>query len=117
MDDGKKKGVLIIIIGICIPLFALPFVSDFDIRKGFMHNFYNAGIRITGEKDAAPPAGATGQANNVSRKSLFSPGWMRIEKIPFRMVLIPTFILMYIGIVMIDRARSKARQGGGSQGG
>jgi hypothetical protein len=110
MDNGKKKGIILIIIGICIPLFALPFVSGFDINKGFMDNFYNAGIRITKDTGkAVPDAPAKKPSEDTTRKNPLSPDKMRIEKIPFRLFFVPTFILMYIGIVMIDRARPRPR--------
>jgi len=110
MHDGKKKGILLIVIGICIPLFALPFASGFDIQKGFVDNFYNVGIRITKEKDAAPANGVAKQSGDTSGKGRVTLGRMRVEKIPFRLILIPTFILIYIGIVMIDRAK-RSRMG------
>lgn len=110
MNDGKKKGIILIIIGICIPLFALPFVSGFDINKGFMDNFYNAGIRIAKDTGAAAPDAPAGKpSGDAAGKNPLSRDKMRIEKIPFRLFLVPTFILIYIGIVMIDRARPKAR--------
>lgn len=115
MNDGKKKGIILIVIGICIPLFALPFVSGFDMNKGFMDNFYNTGIRITKDTGAAAPDAAARKASeDAAGKNTLSPGRMRIEKIPFRLFLVPTFILVYIGIVMIDKARPKARHPGGS---
>lgn len=110
MKDLRKKGIILIIIGICIPLFALPFVSGLDMDKGFMDNFYNAGIRISKGTAPAPPDTAGKPSDGTAEKSPFSPDRMRIEKIPFRLFLAPTFILLYIGIVMIDKARSKAKQ-------
>lgn len=103
MENGKKKGILLIVIGVCIPLIALPFVSGFDMNKGFMDNFYNAGIRITKDTGSQPlpadPVPPEKKKNSLNIKN------MRIEKIPFRFFFVPTFLLIYIGIVMIDRAR------------
>ena len=110
MHDGKKKGILLIIIGICIPLFALPFVSGFDMNKGFMDNFYGAGIRITKDRGGAPQKAVAEKPAGDTRKNPLSLERMRIEVIPFRFFLVPTFILIYIGIAMIDRARSKTGQ-------
>lgn len=110
MHDGKKRGILLIIIGICIPLFALPFVSGFDMSKGFMDNFYSAGIRITKDTGAAPQKAVAEKPAGDTKKNPLSLDRMRIEVIPFRFFLVPTFILIYIGIVMIDRARSKTGQ-------
>ncbi|HNT43413.1 MAG TPA: hypothetical protein PKN85_03070 [Syntrophorhabdaceae bacterium] len=113
MNDGKKKGIILIIIGICIPLFALPFVSGLDINKGFMDNFYNAGIRITKSAVPAPPETAAGKpSGDTAGKNPLSLERMRIERIPFRFFLVPTFILLYIGIVMIDRAKSREKKTG-----
>ena len=46
MDAEKRHGIIIIIIGLLIPLAALPFVSGFSKDKGFYDIFYNAGIDI-----------------------------------------------------------------------
>ncbi len=108
MSNEKKKGILLIIIGICIPLFALPFVSGFDIHKGFMDNFYNTGIRIT--KDQSVPAPAVHNSPPVTSKGSFDFKRMRIEKIPYRLFFVPTFLLIYIGIVLIDRDRKRLSQ-------
>ncbi|MFA5617219.1 MAG: hypothetical protein WDK95_10205 [Syntrophorhabdaceae bacterium] len=105
MENGKKKGILLIIIGICIPLFALPFVSGFDMNKGFMDNFYNTGIRIT--KDTGQTAAAVKGPPADTSKNPLDLKKMRIEKIPYRLFFVPTILLIYIGIVMIDRARKK----------
>ncbi len=117
MNNGKKRGILLIVIGICIPLFVLPFVSGFDKDKGFWDNFYNVGIRITKDTGVAPskPA-AVKEGTQASKNPLSLDGVkkMRIERIPFRLLLVPTFILIYIGIVMIDRARLKKGPGSGS---
>ena len=103
MDNGKKKGIALIIIGICFPLFALPFVSGFDINKGFMDNFYNTGIRIT--KNNANSTPDTNKPSVEASKPSLNPLKMRIDKIPFRFFFVPTIFLIYVAIVMIDRAR------------
>ena len=104
MDPEKKKGILLIVVGLCIPLLALPFVSGFDMSKGFMDNFYNTGIRIT--KDTAGPGAAATSAPADSSKGAPVPK-KRIDKIPFRFFFVPTVLLIYIGIVLIDRARKR----------
>ncbi|MEN6616428.1 MAG: hypothetical protein ABFD12_07710 [Syntrophorhabdus sp.] len=101
----KTKGILIILIGISIPLFALPFVSGFDMSKGFMDNFYNTGIRITKEQSPSSPAGEKKVFNPA--KPFESAKNMRIEKLPYRLFFAPAVLLIYIGIVVIDRAKSK----------
>ena len=107
MTNEKKKGILLIVIGICIPLFALPFVSGFDINKGFMDNFYNTGIRIT--KDTGQPAVSVKDAAPEKSRNPLNPKNMRIEKIPFRLFLAPTVLLIYIGIIMIERAKIRKK--------
>ncbi|OPY01224.1 MAG: hypothetical protein A4E61_01705 [Syntrophorhabdus sp. PtaB.Bin184] len=110
MDTGRKRGILLIVIGICIPLFALPFVSGFDMEKGFMDNFYNAGIRITKDTGKAlPDAVVRKPSGDAAGENRLSLDRMRVERIPFRLFLVPTFILIYIGIVMIDRAKPRTQ--------
>jgi hypothetical protein len=101
MDNSKKKGILLIVIGLMIPLFALPFVSGFDVRKGFMDNYYNTGIRIAKDTGNNVPAAKT----QAPADSGSLPEQKRIDKIPFRLFFVPTILLIYIGIVMIDKAR------------
>ena len=93
------------VIGVCFPLFALPFVSGFDINKGFMDNFYNTGIRITKDTTHSTPDISKPPAD--SSKPSLNPLKMRIDKIPYRFFFAPTIFLIYIGIVMIDRSRKK----------
>lgn len=104
MNPEKKKGIFLIVMGLCIPLFALPFVSGFDLHKGFMDNFYNTGIRITKDAGSPPPA-ATAPAGDSSKDT--PAPQKRIDKIPFRLFFVPTVLLIYIGIVLIDKARKK----------
>ncbi len=105
MNNEKKKGILLIAIGICIPLFALPFVSGFDLKKGFMDNFYNTGIRIT--KDTGQGAKAASKPPGEISKNPLDLKQMRIEKIPYRLFFAPTVLLIYIGIVILEKARKK----------
>lgn len=117
MDNGKKRGILLIVVGICIPLFALPFVSGFDKGRGFWDNFYNVGIRITKDTGAAPQGPAAVKEDREASKnplSLDRMKKMRIEVIPFRLFLVPAFILIYIGIVIIDKTRPTKGPGTGS---
>ncbi len=105
MDNRKKKGILLIVIGICIPLFALPFVSGFDIHKGLMDNFYNTGIRIT--KDTGQTAKVDDIPAADNSKNPLDLKKMRIEKIPLRLFFVPAILLIYIGIAMIANARKR----------
>lgn len=105
MNEQKKKGIIIIVIGICIPLFILPFLSGYDKDKGFIYNFNNVGIRIKHNVNSAAPQVPPGTIKGQKEKKPFSPGMLIPAMIPFRLLLVPTFILLFIGIVMIDKAR------------
>ena len=109
MDTEKKVGIVLVIIGICIPLVALPFVSGFDKDKGFLYNFRNVGIRLTEESAVGAPRSADGDTAVRPPKKSFFLEKMKLDRIPLRFFLIPTVILAYIGIFMIGRTRSRAR--------
>ena len=107
MDPEKRSGIIIIIIGLLIPLVALPFVTGFSKDKGFYGNFYDAGIDIwkgTNDKTPSQPVKSTNETN-----SKVSITWSMLipNRIPFRFILAPTVILIYIGIIRIDRSRRK----------
>jgi hypothetical protein len=112
MDPDKKIGILYIFIGICIPLVALPFVSGYSKDKGFMHNFYNVGIKISNESQATPPVNqspATPAKQN--RKAITYKAFIP-KVIPFRWFFAATAIFFYMGIIRIERSRhaGKPRQ-------
>lgn len=109
MDAGRKTGIALLIIGICIPLFALPFVSGFDKDKGFLYNFRNVGIRLTEEAAVEVPRSVDGNTPVQASKRYSFLQRMKIDRIPLRFFFIPTVILAYIGIAMIARAGSRAR--------
>lgn len=114
MNKQKKKGIIIIVIGICIPLFILPFVSGYEKDKGFMYNFNNVGIRIKHDANSVVPQVPPGKVNGQKGKKPFSSDMLIPARIPFRLLLVPTFILLYIGIVMIDKARPRKNMEPGS---
>jgi hypothetical protein len=103
MKAETKIGVFLIILGICIPLAALPFVSGYSREKGILGNFHSMGIQL--RKDAGPKAGQEPKSlDKPHRKTLvFSMAIPR--RIPFRLFFIPTTILIYIGVIRIERAR------------
>jgi hypothetical protein len=100
MDKDKKSGILLIILGICIPLAVLPFVSGFSKDKSLWDNFYKPSIEL--RKDTPESAVASPE-----KKIDFSR--LRPKRIPFRFFLAVTLIFFYMGIVRIDRARRRAK--------
>jgi hypothetical protein len=104
MDPDKKSGILMIIIGICIPLAVLPFVSGFSKNKSFYENLYKSGIEL--RKDTA---GETGKGLETASNRTGTLRKMVPHGIPFRIFLVATAILSYIGIIRIDRARRRKR--------
>jgi hypothetical protein len=107
MDRQKKLGILFIVIGICIPLIALPFISGYEEDKGFFDNLYKVGIEL--RKDTQGNAGSQPSGNIENTKDKFSRILSMItpKRIPFRFFLAITLILLYVGIVRIDRSRRK----------
>ncbi len=84
MDTEKRHGIIIIIIGLLIPLAALPFVSGFSKEKGFYDNFYNVGIDI--RKDTNDNALSQPPANTKETNSRVRITWSMLipYRIPFR---------------------------------
>ena len=107
MDREKKLGIILIIIGLLIPVAALPFVSGFSKDKGFYDNFYKAGIDIrkdTNDNTLSQPTTTNKETNSKVRIT-----WSMLipNRIPFRFILAPMVLLIYIGIIRIDRSRRK----------
>ncbi len=107
MDAEKRHGIILIIIGLLIPLAALPFVSGFSKDKGFYDNFYNVGIDIrkdTNDNTLSQPPANTKETNSKVRIT-----WSMLipHRIPFRFFLAPMVLLIYIGIIRIDGSRRK----------
>jgi hypothetical protein len=107
MDSEKILCIVFIIIGLLIPLAALPFVSGFSKDKGFYDNFYNVGIDIlkdTNDNTLSQPPANTKETNSKVRIT-----WSMLipHRIPFRFFLAPMVLLIYIGIIRIDRSRRK----------
>jgi hypothetical protein len=103
MNKQKKIGIIFIIIGICVPLIALPFVSGWSDGKGLFDNFYNIGIQIREEQIEASDSRAGNTANIKNKKITYSD--LIPSKIPFRYFLVVMIILLYIGVVKIDSSR------------
>ncbi len=99
MNDEKKLGILLIAIGICIPLAALPFCSGYSKDSGVIDNLYRVGIELRKTTDGrvvSPPAG------RIEKKTGF-PDFSKLlpHRIPFRLFLVVAVILLYMGIVRI----------------
>ncbi|OPY75910.1 MAG: hypothetical protein A4E65_03378 [Syntrophorhabdus sp. PtaU1.Bin153] len=110
MHRDKKIGILYIIVGIFIPLMALPFVSGYSSDKGFMHNFYNVGVKISNENQATPAADQSpATPAKQSRKKITYRSFIP-KLIPLRWFLAVTAIFFYMGIIRIDRSRHATTQ-------
>ncbi|MBA4416532.1 MAG: hypothetical protein C0392_01280 [Syntrophus sp. (in: bacteria)] len=105
MDRETKIGVIFIIVGICIPLLTLPFLSSYSKDKGFFENIYKMGIPIKKEK----PEDIRGQAVGIDngKPKTLDYSILIPKRIPLRFFLVITLIFWYIGIIRIDKARRK----------
>jgi hypothetical protein len=115
MDAEKKQGIILIVIGICIPLIALPFVSGYAKDRGFIDNLYGIGIQL--RKGSPEPQPGTQSLPATGNKGPKKIDWNTVmpEKIPFRLFLVFTVILLYLGIIRIDRARRRRKAGNNEQ--
>jgi hypothetical protein len=91
MNREKKTGVVLIIIGICLPLIFLPFLSGYEKDKGIIENFLKIGIVIKKEKP-------------VSVDTIGPSSTMKIlpTRFPFRFILAFGIFLIFSGFVKID---------------
>lgn len=106
MNTDKKAGIILIVIGICIPLFTLPFLSGFSKNKSFTENLYNVGIQIRKEAPANP---VTNIQPAEKRKLSYSDVLPR--RIQFRFVLALAVLLLFIGTVKMEQSRKKPGSG------
>ncbi len=111
MDREGKLGVILIIIGICIPLMTLPFLSGYSQDKSILDNLYQAGIELRRGK----PVDQGKQDPVINKKVPLQrkvPNFSKLipKRIPFRFFLVFTVVLFYMGIVRIDASirRKKA---------
>ncbi|MGD9579370.1 MAG: hypothetical protein AB7Y74_14125 [Syntrophorhabdus sp.] len=111
MDPEKKLGIILILVGLLIPLAALPFVSGFSREKGFYENLYNVGIAIGNEsKDRTfKPAQPSIKGDRTNAKLKVTWSMLMPQKIPLRFLLVPAVILVYMGIIKIDRSRRRQK--------
>lgn len=105
MDPRKKQGIFLILIGMAIPLIALPFVTGLSAKNGLRDMFFNAGIEIRKEAKetaASLPAAESTQSGGKPKRTYSS---LIPSRIPYRYFFAPMVLLIYIGIVKIDRSR------------
>jgi hypothetical protein len=106
MDRETKTGILLIILGICIPLATFPYLSGYAKDKGIVENLYQAGIQIKQDNKGDT---ANQPATDLRKINHTTPNFTKLipKRIPFRLFLVVTVILVYMGIVRIDASRRK----------
>ncbi len=107
MNAMKKSGIRLIIIGICLPLIALPFMSTGASKPvGFWESFYRMGIQLKkgNESGMESPAAEVTRTENInfdtSNLSKMVP-----KRIPLRFFLAAALILFYLGVVRIIKSK------------
>lgn len=104
MKREKKRGLILIVIGICMPIVSLPFVAGFDPGKGIMKNVYETGIPL---QKANEGAGETSVASvkAEAKKTESLAERLTPRMVPLRYILALGVFLVFIGIVKLDKAR------------
>ena len=106
-EREKKVGIILILIGVCIPLLLLPFLSGSSKDKGIVDYIYKAGIAIKKEKQGDEESPSPITPDKPKAKISFSR--LIPKRIPFRFFLAATLILLYMGVIRIDRSRRRLR--------
>jgi hypothetical protein len=86
MSRGKRIGVILILVGLCIPILAMLFASGYSSGRDFMWNVKNSGIVIWTEKKTEAPG--PWQASH--------PLW-----IPTITYFVPCSVFFALGIVLV----------------
>jgi hypothetical protein len=107
MDSETRLGIILIIIGLLIPLAVFPFVSGFSKDMGLYEKFYKVGIEIKKDTKDNTLSHSPGNTKGTNQKVGTSYSRLVPQTIPFRYFFIPTVILIYIGIIRIERSRRK----------
>ncbi len=55
MNRGKRIGVILILVGLCIPILAMLFASGYSSGRDFMWNVKNTGFVIWTENKSEAP--------------------------------------------------------------
>lgn len=93
-NKGSKTGFIIIVAGVCLPIVFLPFVSLYDGNNGIVKNILTMTIAFTTDSNVKSERGH--DASTTGRIPL---------SLPFRYVIALGVVLIFIGIVKIDRSR------------
>ncbi len=110
LDRDKKKGIIIMMIGVCIPLISLCFTRGYNPEQNIVMNIYNLSIPI-GQKAVEDSLGSEkeGPKGKVSFESLKK---MIPRSIAFRFILALGVLMIFLGFVKLDATRQKARENG-----
>ncbi|MGA3175463.1 MAG: hypothetical protein ABSE25_13730 [Syntrophorhabdales bacterium] len=95
-------GIIFIVIAICLPLAALPFLSGYSKEKSIFGNLYGVAIEIRKDSQARVDGSGTEEGHRPTDFSRMIP-----KRIPLRFFLAVTLIFLYMGIIRIDRARRR----------
>jgi hypothetical protein len=101
MNKKKQFGILLILVGLCIPLSILPFLSGYARDKGVIDNLYQVGIELRKADHSAAERQLSGAAKE--RTTTRSPNFSALmpKRIPYRLFLAVALVFLYIGIVNI----------------
>ena len=106
MEKERKKGVILIVIGICIPLLSLPFVTGYEQHKGIVRNVYDTGIPLQkvskGKHEVSTKPKTEGAKDTGSLIEKLMP-----QMLPLRYILALGVFLVFLGIMKIDRALNR----------
>lgn len=104
MDRDKKSGILLIIIGLCIPIVVMPFTRGLWERNSLYDKLYKSSVPLTkgGAQEKAEGPVATPKGTVISFRLV-------PQSIPFRFFLAPTVLMLFMGFIRIERARKRAR--------
>ncbi len=109
MNREMKAGIIFIVIGICIPLMTLPFLSGYEKDKNILDNLYRVGIDL---KKSNQNDRVNQSSGNVEKTLHKTPNFPKLipTRIPFRLFLVFTVILFYMGICRIDASMRKKKE-------
>ncbi len=114
MNRNRKTGIILILIGVCIPLATLPFLSGYSKEKSFTDNLYSVGIQIAKEKPAATSSAGSVTNPGPTEKRKITWDDVMPKRIQFRFILALAVILIFVGIVKVEGSRRKQDDSGES---
>ena len=106
MDRDTKIGIILIIIGICVPFATFPYLSGYAKDKGLIENLYQAGIQIKHYKQGETTSHPPGSIPKINRRT---PDFSKLipRAIPLRLFLAISVVLFYMGIMRIEAAKRR----------